>query len=166
VPNPGFEIFMKGANRVIKETEAIEARVNKATVMAVKENQRILKLAIRRKLRGAPRWNQRGAVGKGENKAPAINVGGPHHRPRSGPPGRLSGILYKGVGGRRRPLLRPGGVVIGGVGIGKNINLLKKGKLEKEFPFFKPAVEETEPKMARAYEKGWDKAVNKMGGIV
>jgi hypothetical protein len=162
VPNPGFQIFMKGANRVIKETEAIEARVNKATVMAVKENQRILKLAIRRKLRGAPRWNQRGAVGK----SPAINVGGPRHRPRSGPPGRLTGALYKGVGGRRRPLLRPGGVVIGGVGIGGNINLLKKGKLEEEFPFFKPAVQETEPKMARAYEKGWDKAVNKMGGIV
>jgi len=161
VANQGIQILIKGAKRVVKETEEIEARVDKATWFAVKENQRILKLAIRRRLRGAPRWNQRGAIGQ----APAVKVAGPRHAPRSGGPGRMSGILYKGVGGKKRPLMRPGGVVVGGVGIGGAINNFKKGKLEEQFPFFKPAVEETEPKMAKGYEKGWNKAVNKMGGF-
>ena len=160
--NPSIQVFVKGAQRAIKETEQMETRVEKATWMAVKENQRILKLAIRRNLRGAPRWNQRGAW----EKIPAVKLDGPTNAPRSGGPGRFTGALYRGVGGKKRPLLRPGGTVVGGVGIGGNINNLKKRKLEEEFPYFKPAVEATEPKMAQAYAKGWDKAVNKMGGFI
>jgi len=162
VANPAIQVFVKGAQRTIRETEQMEARVEKATWMAVKENQRILKLAIRRNLRGAPRWNQRGAW----EKIPAVKVDGPTHAPRSGGPGRFAGDLYRGVGGKKRPLIRPGGTVVGGVGVGGKINNLKKRKLEEEFPYFKPAVEATEPKMAQAYAKGWDKAVNKMGGLI
>lgn len=160
--NQAIQILVKGANRTIKETERIEANVERATWMAVKENQRILKLAIRRNLRGAPRWNQRGAWGT----VPAVRVEGPTNAPRSGGPGRFTGDLYRGVGGKKRPLIMPGGTVVGGVGVGGKINNLKKRKLEEEFPYFKPAVKLTEPKMALAYEKGWGKAVNKMGGII
>ena len=160
--NPGIQIFTQGFDRVMKETEAIQTRVEKATWFAVKENQRILKLAIRRNLRGKPRWNQRGASGS----IPGFKVPGPRHAPRSGGPGRFTGDLYRGVGGKKRPLFEPGGTVVGGVGVGGKINNLKKGTLEKKFPYFKPAVEATEPKMAQAYQKGWDKAINKMGGII
>ena len=42
-------------------TEEIEANVNKATLAALRVNQNKLKTAVRRNLRGAPRWTQKGA---------------------------------------------------------------------------------------------------------
>jgi len=157
-----IQVFVKGAKSAMKETEEMDLRVQKATWFAVKENQRILKLAIRRNLRGAPRWNQRGAW----EKVPAVKLDGPTNAPRSGGPGKFTGALYRGVGGKKRPMIMPNGTVVGGVGIGGNINNLKKRPLEEKFPYFKPAVKATEPKMAQGYQKGWDKAVKKMGGII
>jgi len=42
-------------------TEEIEGRVDKATLAALRVNQNKLKTAVRKNLRGEPRWTQRGA---------------------------------------------------------------------------------------------------------
>jgi len=148
-------------------THETELRVDKATIGALKENQRILKLAVRRNLRGAPRWNQRGTSKVYPNAVKIMNM--MHNEPRSGPPGRFSGLLYRGVGGVRRPK-KIVGVWVGGVGVagGKHMkeNNFKKNTLEAKYPYFAPAVKATEPKMPAAYEKGWAKAVNKQGGLI
>lgn len=153
-----------GVKEFKQATHETEIRVDKATIGALKENQRILKLAVRRNLRGAPRWNQRG---KSEKTGPEVRVQGMTARniPRDGPPGRMSGVLYRGVGGVKRPK-KVIGVWVGGVGVGGKLNNFKKGTLEEKYPYFAPAVKATEPKMPAAYEKGWAKAINKQGGLI
>ena len=42
-------------------TQEIEAIVDKATLAALRVNQNKLKTAVRKNLRGAPRWTQKGA---------------------------------------------------------------------------------------------------------
>ena len=156
-----------GVENFKKATHETELRVDKATIGGLKENQRILKLAVRRNLRGAPRWNQRGKSKVYDTEVRKMNM--MHNEPRSGPPGRFSGALYRGVGGVRRPK-KIIGVWIGGVGVagGKHlkVNNFKKNTLEAKYPYFAPAVRATTPKMLPAYEKGWAKAVSKSGGLI
>lgn len=161
--NIGISVLMSGVKEFKKSTAETQVRVDKATISALRENQRILKLAIRRNMRGKPRWNQRGKskVYTNNYRVPGME----HNEPRSGGPGRFSGALYSGVGSAR-PKPGANGDIVGGVGIGGKINNFKKGKLERDFPYFRPAVEVTEPKMLGAYEKGWGKAIDKMGGIL
>jgi hypothetical protein len=156
-------VFTKGFKDWDKATTEIERNVDKATLGALRENQRILKAAVRKNLSGRPRWTQRGASrATGE----AVKVEGPRHSPRDGGPGQLTGLLRKGVGGVRRPR-HMGNDLVGGVGVkGSPVNNFKKRTLEAKYPYFRPAVEATEPKMAAAFNKGWDKAINKMGGIL
>jgi hypothetical protein len=37
--------------------------------------------------------------------------------------------------------------------------------LEAKFPYFRPAVEAVEPTMLANYEKGWDAAISRIGGL-
>jgi len=145
-------------------TEDIEARVDKATLAALRVNQNKLKTAIRKNLRGAPRWTQ-----KGNNKITGKNyqvpgTTGQHNSPRSGGAGKMTGVLYAGVGSAKPKIM--GNSWVGGVGIGQNPNNVKKRPLEAKFPYFKPAVEAVEPTMLANYEKGWDAAISRMGGIL
>jgi hypothetical protein len=145
-------------------TKDIENRVDKATLAALRVNQNKLKTAIRKNLRGEPRWTQ-----KGNNRITGANyqvpgTTGQHNRARSGSPGRMTGTLYKGVGSAK-PVLQ-GNTWVGGVGIGAKPNNVKKRPLEGKFPYFKPAVEAVEPTMLENYEKGWDAAISRMGGIL
>jgi hypothetical protein len=160
---PLISAVFHGVDNFKKATHETELRVDKATIGALKENQRILKLAVRRNLRGAPRWNQRGKSSVYNTEYKVMNMG--RNEPRSGPPGRFSGILYGGVGGVKRPK-KIVGVWIGGVGVGGKLNNFKKSTLEAKYPYFAPAVKATEPKMPAAYEKGWAKAVSKQGGLI
>ena len=145
-------------------TEEIEANVNKATQAALRVNQNKLKTAVRKNLRGAPRWTQKGAnrVTGRNYQVPGTN--GQHNSPRSGAPGKMTGVLYAGVGSAKPMLV--GNTWVGGVGIGAKPNNVKKRPLEAKFPYFRPAVEAVEPTMLANYEKGWDAAISRMGGIL
>ena len=145
-------------------TKDIEARVDKATLSALRVNQNKLKTAVRKNLRGAPRWTQ-----KGNNRITGKNyqvpgTTGQHNSPRSGAPGKMTGVLYAGVGSAKPKLV--GNTWVGGVGIGASPNNVKKRPLEAKFPYFRPAVEAVEPTMLANYEKGWDAAISRMGGIL
>ena len=147
-------------------TEEIEGRVDKATLAALRVNQNKLKTAVRKNLRGEPRWTQRGANkitgARGNFQVPGTT--GQHNSPRSGAPGKMTGVLYAGVGSAKPRLV--GNTWVGGVGIGANPNNVKKKPLEAKFPYFRPAVEAVEPTMLANYEKGWDAAISRMGGIL
>ena len=145
-------------------TAEIEGRVDKATLAALRVNQNKLKTAVRKNLRGQPRWTQ-----KGNNKITGKNyqvpgTTGQHNSPRSGAPGKMTGVLYAGVGSAKPRLV--GNTWVGGVGIGAAPNNVKKKPLEAKFPYFRPAVEAVEPTMLANYEKGWDAAISRMGGIL
>ena len=147
-------------------TKEIEARTDLATIAAIKANQNKLKTAVRANLRGAPRWTQ-----KGNNRITGANfqvpgTTGQTNMPRSGGPGRMTGTLYKGVGGVRHPKKGLDGFYTGGVGIGKKPNRVKKAPLELKFPYFRPAYEKVEPLMGQTFDAGWDKAISRSGGII
>ena len=154
-----------GVNQFKSVTKDIEDRVDKATLAALRVNQNKLKTAIRKNLRGAPRWTQKGANRVTGKNYQVPGTTGQHNSPRSGAPGRMTGTLYAGVGSAK-PKLDIGNTWVGGVGIGAMPNNVKKRPLEAKFPYFKPAVEAVEPLMLENYEKGWESAVNRMGGIL
>ena len=145
-------------------TEEIEARVDKATLAALRVNQNKLKTAVRKNLRGAPRWTQKGANKITGKNYQVPGTTGQHNSARSGAPGKMTGVLYAGVGSATPRLV--GNTWTGGVGIGAAPNNVKKRPLEAKFPYFRPAVEAVEPTMLANYEKGWAAAVDRMGGII
>ena len=145
-------------------TEEIEARVDKATLAALRVNQNKLKTAVRKNLRGAPRWTQKGANKITGKNYQVPGTTGQHNSARSGAPGKMTGVLYAGVGAAKPRLV--GNTWTGGVGIGAAPNNVKKRPLEAKFPYFRPAVEAVEPTMLANYEKGWAAAVDRMGGII
>ena len=145
-------------------TTEIEANVNKATQAALRVNQNKLKTAVRKNLRGAPRWTQKGANRVTGRNYQVPGTTGQHNSPRSGAPGKMTGVLYAGVGSAKPKLV--GNTWVGGVGIGAKPNNVKKRPLEAKFPYFRPAVEAVEPTMLENYEKGWDAAISRMGGIL
>ena len=144
-------------------TTEIEANVNKATLAALRVNQNKLKTAVRRNLRGAPRWTQKGANKVTGRNYQVPGTTGQHNSPRSGAPGKMTGVLYAGVGSAKPRLV--GNTWVGGVGIGASPNNVKKRPLEAKFPYFRPAVEAVEPTMLANYEKGWDAAIARTGGL-
>ena len=145
-------------------TEEIEANVNKATLAALRVNQNKLKTAVRKNLRGAPRWTQKGANKITGKNYQVPGTTGQHNSARSGAPGKMTGVLYAGVGSATPRIV--GNTWVGGVGIGAAPNNVKKRPLEAKFPYFRPAVEAVEPTMLANYEKGWAAAVDRMGGII
>ena len=145
-------------------TEEIEARVDKATLAALRVNQNKLKTAVRKNLRGSPRWTQKGANKITGKNYQVPGTTGQHNSARSGAPGKMTGVLYAGVGAAKPRLV--GNTWTGGVGIGASPNNVKKRPLEAKFPYFRPAVEAVEPTMLANYEKGWAAAVDRMGGII
>lgn len=145
-------------------TEEIEARVDKATLAALRVNQNKLKTAVRKNLRGTPRWTQKGANKITGKNYQVPGTTGQHNSARSGAPGKMTGVLYAGVGAAKPRLV--GNTWTGGVGIGASPNNVKKRPLEAKFPYFRPAVEAVEPTMLANYEKGWTAAVDRMGGII
>lgn len=160
--------IFSGVKEFNEVTKDIEKRVDKATLSALRVNQNKLKTAVRKNLRGAPRWTQKGA-----NKITGANyqvpgTTGQHNLPRTGTPGRMTGMLYSGVGAAKPKMI--GNTWVGGVGVGGSRKLagnnVKKTTLEAKFPYFRPAVEAVEPTMSANYEKGWDAAISRMGGIL
>lgn len=153
----------KGLKAFDKEVTRLMTSVDKATVAGIRANQRVLKAAVKKKLSdNGPRWNQRGKSRIYENNFKINNM--MHNEPRSGPPGRFSGAMVSGVGSVRR-IKNKGGMWTGGVGVGGNVNNLKKHTLERKFPYFAPTVAEVERTMDERYAAAWAKAINKSGGF-
>ena len=167
--NSMFSALISGVNDFNAVTKDIELKTAQATIAGIKANQNKIKTAIRANLRGAPRWTQRkGKVYTSSFQVPGTT--GQHNSPRGGGPGKMTGVLYAGVGGVRKPK-EVNGTWFGGVGIGSSYGIMKtnnfkKGTLEAKFPYFKPAVEKVLPVIAETYAAGWDKAIARMGGIL
>jgi len=163
---PLVSAIFSGLTEFNAATAEIESRVDIATITAIRANQNKLKTAIRANLRGAPRWTQKGA-----NRITGANfqvpgTTGQHNSPRDGGPGRMTGDLYKGVGGVKNPKKGLDGFYTGGVGIGKKPNRVKKAPLEAKFPYFRPAFEKVEPLMGATFDAGWDKAISRVGSVL
>lgn len=151
------EIVFLGIEDARRELAAAAKRADKATLAALRANQNLLKREVRKGLRGGPRWGHRG---KSSRTGAAVDLGFGHH-PRGGGPGKLTGALLGGVGSVRRPKRTADHGYVGGVGVGGNINNLKKGPLEARFPYFEPAFRRAYPKFAPTWEKAWAKAIHK-----
>lgn len=165
-----IEAFIKGGKAFNDAIDGTQRRVDKATVAAIRSNQRLIKNAVRKNLTGPPRWNSRGSS---EIYPTPVTVDGPKHAPRSGPPGLFTGVLRNGVGGVRRPKVMPNGDIVGGVGIShgpKARGVMKtnnfKLHLEATNPFFKPGVDSVQSQMGPTFDKAWSQAVDRIGGIV
>jgi len=153
----------KEFNSAIKD---LDGRIAKATIQGMRENQNLLKRAIKKNLNGKPRSNWRGHMFRGREiyQHNVYYKDLPASAPRSGGPGKFTGALRNGVGSKR-PRADATGNVTGGVGVGGKINNFKKHKLETKFPYFAPAVTESSPKFVPTFEKGWAKAIERMGGL-
>jgi hypothetical protein len=146
--------------RGVKEAEAAVQRMDRqidlATLRALKATQALAKKSIRGGMRGRPRWDHRG---RSSRTGDTVSLGlSPHHVTKSGGPGRLTGKLYRGVGGVRKPKPLPGGGFQGGVGVGGGVRNLYKKRIEGQYPYVKPGVRKAEPKMSAVWQTNWAKA--------
>lgn len=156
---------IKGGFRGIEEAKRELARIDRdgraATKGAVKAVQNLAKSRIRSRLRGRPRWGHRGASSR---TGAAVDLGFVNN-PRSGSPGRFTGTLASGVSGKKRPGFTAAGQVRGAVWIGKGgVRNLYKWRLEKDYPYFAPAVKGMEPLVAPVWEKAWKKVIDRRQG--
>jgi hypothetical protein len=141
-----------GLQELAGRLRASPAEMQKASREATIIASKILVSEVRSNIRGAPRWGHRG---KSKVYRENITVSSAKGEGGSGGmPGRLSGDLIKGVG-YKKVLTGTTTTVVGGVGIGKAVNNLKKRYLEEEFPFFSPAVQASEVDVHAAYEAAW-----------
>lgn len=131
----------------------------RATVAGTKAAQKVLISAVRKNLSGPPRWGHRGSS---RIYPTSVNIGTQRGGGIGGMPGRFTGAMRKGVGGKRVPIV-VGPAVVGGVGIGGRVNNLKKGPLERKFPYFAPAVESSRDAVRLAYVAAWGAALAKIG---
>ena len=144
----------------------LDSNVNLATIRALKLSQGQIKRAVKKNMEGAPRYNSHGA---NRVTGAAFKLeGAPTHAARSGPVGKLTGTLQRGVGGVKRPK-KIRGIWFGGVGVGNKVNNVKKNVWEQKYPYFRPAVEKTEPRLGSNFEKSWGRAASKIsakGGMI
>lgn len=161
----GGPVEISGAFRGIDQAQKELARIDRdgraATVGAVRAVQNLAKSRVRSRLRGKPRWSHRGASSR---TGPEVNLDGPKNSPRSGGPGRFTGQLASGVSGMKRPRTGVEGVR-GAVWMGKGgVRNLYKWRLEKDHPYFAPAVKAMEPQVAPIWEKAWKKVIDRRQG--
>ncbi|MEV6720609.1 hypothetical protein AB0M94_06715 [Streptomyces xanthochromogenes] len=137
----------------------MNARINVATLKALKASQTVAKASVKSGMRGRPRWDHRG---KSQRTGPDVSLRlNPHHVSKGGGPGKLTGRLYGAVGVVKRPKLLPEGGYSGGVGCGgkESVTNLYRGVTESRFPYMKPGVKKAEPKMAVVWQAAWAKAI-------
>jgi len=152
----GITVAVRGARECAAAVTAMDKRIDVGTLSALKASQNLAKASIRQGLRGRPRWDHRGKSSRtGEHIS--LNLS-PHHVSKAGGPGRLTGKLYRGVGGVRKPKPLPAGGFQGGVGVGGGVRNLYKKRLEDQYPYVKPGVKKAEPKMAAVWNTAWGKA--------
>lgn len=156
---PGVEVYIRDVGKALDGITAMQDDIRAATLVATKAAQNVAKRSIKSGMRGAPRWGQRGAIGRNKSE-PAVNLHrSPNHMPRGGGIGKLTGDLRGAVGGVRRPK-RAGSTYVGGVGCGgpSSITNLYRFRANGKFPFVAPGVAKAQPAIRAAYETAWAKA--------
>lgn len=156
---PGdFDIRIEGVERLNAALDEVSRRIDAATVSALKATQNLAKKSIRSKMRGRPRWDRRG---KSRVYTTSVNLNlSPHHVNKGGGPGKFTGHLSRAVGSVKRPRKTLDGFK-GGVGVGgtRSSTNLYRGKVEANFPYFKPGVEAAHKGMEAIWLKAWDKSI-------
>lgn len=161
-PVEGIRAKVSDLKPNLAELDALNLRVDRATLAAMKAAQNIAKATVKSSMRGRPRWDKRGAIGRNGGE-PAVNLNlTPHHVSKAGGPGSLTGHLRRAVGSVKRPK-KVGDSYQGGVGVGgpKSATNIYRNRIEGKFPYMRPGVKKAEPKMAVAWERAWGKAVEK-----
>lgn len=145
-----------GVSDAIDTVSAIQAAVDKATKTAVKKSQTVAKRAIKSGMNGAPRWTERGPIGRSGGE-PGVSGGAPWHRPRGGGIGKLTGHLRSAVGGVRRPVKTGPAAYTGGVGCGgpRSITNIYRFDANGKFPFVKPGVDKASPAIEAVFKAAW-----------
>lgn len=160
-----LSIKILGVRELAADMELIQKKVDLATVVATKKAQSEIVKNVKSRLRGRPRWNHRG---RSRIYGAPVNISGmSKNSPRGGGPGKFTGMLYAGVGGKKN-VVSVGGTVKGGVGVGGSRlrpNNLKKRYLEARYPFFEPGVKAAEAKIGEVYATSWRAAIDRKGGL-
>lgn len=152
----GITVAVRGAKEARAAVVRMDRQIDLATVRALKATQALAKKKIRSGMRGRPRWDHRGASAR---TGPTVNLNlSPHHTTKGGGPGRLTGKLYKGVGGVRKPKPLPGGGFQGGVGVGGGVRNLYKKRIEGQYPYVRPGIRKAEPQMSAVWVREWGRA--------
>jgi hypothetical protein len=162
-PIGGVSAVIRDIKPDLAELDAINARVDRATLAAMKAAQQAAKVQVKSGMRGRPRWDKRGAIGRNKT-VPAVNLNlTPHHVSKSGGPGMLTGHLRGAVGAVKRPKKKGRAGYSGGVGVGgpKSITLLYRNEVEGRAPYMRPGVKKAERKMSAIWERAWGKAMSK-----
>lgn len=162
-PLGGISAIVRDIKPITAELDAMTVRVNVATLAAMKAAQSAAKATVKQGMRGRPRWDKRGAIGRNKSE-PAVNLNlSPHHVSKGGGPGSLTGHLRGAVGAMKRPKLKGRYTYSGGVGVGgkDSITQIYRKEIEGDYPYMKPGVKKAEPKMAKVWEAAWGKAMNK-----
>lgn len=158
-------VKMLGVSELVVSMESIQKKVDLATVAATKRAQSEIIKNVKSRLRGRPRWNHRG---RSRIYGADVNIPGmAKNSPRGGGPGKFTGMLYSGVGGKKN-VVSIAGTVKGGVGVGGSRlrpNNLKKRYLEAKYPFFEPGVKAAEAKIGEVYATAWKAAIERRGGL-
>ena len=153
-----FSVRIEGVPELRAALDTMSKRIDVATVAALKASQNLAKKNIRSKMRGRPRWDQRG---RSRVYSQSVNLNlSPHHVSKGGGPGKFTGHLSRAVGSVKRPKKVPGGYS-GGVGVGgpRSSTNLYRGRTEEKFPYFKPGVKSSEKSMEAIWTKAWDKSI-------
>lgn len=155
--NEFVRVAARGIHEAKTELRKMDVKADAAAVAGLKAIQSYGVKMVRSKLRGRPRWDIRGRSRIWSEPVNLGLYGASHNNPRAGAPGRFTGVLAKSVGQVKRPKRTALGTYKGGVGIGGMANNPRKGKLERDFPFFAPAMKQVET----AALPMWEKAVRK-----
>jgi len=153
-----FSVRIEGVPELRAALDRMGRQIDVATVSALKATQNLAKKNIRSKMRGRPRWDQRG---RSRVYSSSVNLNlTPHHISKGGGPGKFTGHLSRAVGSVKKPKKVPGGFS-GGVGVGgpRSSTNLYRGKVEAKYAYFKPGVESASKGMEAIWMKAWDKAI-------
>lgn len=153
-----IKAVFSGFDEARAELRRIDRDGRAATSAAVRAVQNLGKSRVRSRLRGKPRWGHRGASSR---TGAEVNLGFVSN-PRSGGPGRFTGMLSSGVSGMKKPRAAGDGAYRGAVWVGKGgVRNLYKWRLEREYPYFEPAIKGMEPKVTPVWEKAWKRVIDR-----
>ena len=158
-----FGVAIKGIREVSAALDRKVLAANEGTRKALDKATSYTRTRIRGGMRGEPRWDRKGRDKVSGQVGVNLNRN-PHVIRRNGGPGQLTGSLYRSIRKSRKPRLEGVGeysqvVMSGGDGGYQN---RYKATIEGKYPYFKPGVDKSTPKVRAIFEATWGTAVNKL----